>query len=89
MNRRSGFALSMVVMSLWMGETALTESGLFSIAWGIVTVTLACLSGTIFFGFYEPEAIPDEELSPLMSRILIAMLIIGVIASLLLFSLYV
>ncbi|ESS05333.1 MAG: hypothetical protein A07HB70_02375 [uncultured archaeon A07HB70] len=74
----------MLVMSLWMGQTALSESGLFSVAWGVATVTLACLSGTILAGVYEPEAIPDEELSSLASRILLAMLLIGVIVSLLL-----
>ena len=85
MNRRSGLALSMLVMSLWMGQTALTESGLFSMAWGVASVTLTCLSGTILAGVYEPEAIPDEELSPLASRILVAMLLIGGVASFLLF----
>jgi hypothetical protein len=87
MNRRSGLALSMLVMSLWMGQTALTETGLFSVAWGVVSVTLTCLSGTILAGVYEPGAIPDEELSPPASRILVAMLLIGVIVSLLLFLL--
>jgi hypothetical protein len=84
MNRHSGLALSMLVMSLWMGQTALTESGLFSVAWGVATLALTCLSGAILSGIYEPEAIPDEELSPLSSRILVAMLLIGVIVSLLL-----
>jgi hypothetical protein len=85
MNRRSGFAVSMLVMSLWMGQTALTESGLFTVAWGVASITLTCLSGTILAGVYEPEAIPDEELSPLASRILVAMLLIGGVASFLLF----
>jgi hypothetical protein len=85
MNRRSGLALSMLVMSLWMGQTALTESGLFSVAWGVASITLTCLSGTILAGVYEPETIPDEELSPLASRILVAMLLIGGVASFLLF----
>ena len=82
MNRHSGLALSMLVMSLWMGQTALTESGVFSVAWGVVSITL-CLS-TILAGVYEPEAIPDEELSPLASRIPVATLLIGVVVSLLL-----
>ncbi|ERG94046.1 MAG: hypothetical protein J07HQW2_00480 [Haloquadratum walsbyi J07HQW2] len=29
---------------------------------------MICLSGTILSGVYEPEAIPDEELSPLPSH---------------------
>jgi hypothetical protein len=85
MNRRSGFAVSMLVMSLWMGQTALTESGLFTVAWGVASITLTCLSGAILSGIYEPEAIPDEELSPLSSRLILAMLLIGVVVSLLLF----
>jgi hypothetical protein len=89
MNRRSGFALSILVISLWMGQTALTESGSLLIASGIATVTLTCLSGAILSGVYEPEAIPNEELSPLASRITIAMLLAGVIVSLLSFSLHV
>jgi hypothetical protein len=47
MNRRSELALSMLVMSLWLGQTALIESGLFSVAWGVASVTLTCLSGAI------------------------------------------
>jgi ATP/ADP translocase len=89
MNRQSGFALSMLVLSLWMGQTALTESGLFVIVSGIPAVMLICLSGAILSGVYEPKAIPDEELSPLASRIIIAMLLAGVIISLLSFSLHV
>ena len=87
MKRRSGFALSMFVMSLWMGQTALTESGLFSVAWGVAAVTLTCLGGAILSRVYEPEAIPDKELSPLMSRIVITTFLIGVVASLLIFIL--
>ena len=89
MNRRSGLALSMLVMSLWMGQTALTESGLFSVAWGVATLALTCLSGAILSGIYEPEAIPDEELSPLSSRLILAMLLIGGVASFLLFLPYI
>ncbi len=89
MNRRSGFALSILVISLWMGQTALTESGSLLILSGIATVTLTCLSGAIFSGVYEPEAIPDEKLSPLASRITIAMLLTGVIVSLLSFFLHI
>ncbi len=77
----------MLIVSLWMGQTALTESGLFSAAWGIAAVTLTCLSGAILSGVYEPEAVPDEELSPLASRLLIALFLTCVILSLLLLSL--
>ncbi|ESS10331.1 MAG: hypothetical protein A07HR60_02345 [uncultured archaeon A07HR60] len=74
----------MLIISLWMGQTALTESGLFSAAWGIAAVTLTCLSGAILSGAYGPEPIPTEELSPLPSRLLIALLLTCVILSLLL-----
>lgn len=83
MNRQSGFALSMLIVSFSMGQTALTESGLFSVGWGVASITFACLSGAILSGMYEPEGIPDEELSPLASRIIIAMLITGLIVLLL------
>jgi hypothetical protein len=86
-NRRSGLAVSMFVMSLWMGQAALGESGLSSVALGVATLALTCLGGALIFGFYEPEAIPEEELSPLRSRFLLAMLLIGVGVSLLLFFL--
>ncbi len=89
MNRRSGFALSMLVMSLWMGQTALTELGLFSVAWGIAAATLACLSGAILSGLYTPEEIPEEELSPLASRLIIGMVLFGVIVSLLMLFPYI
>ena len=87
MNRRSGLAVSMLVMSLWMGQTALSESGLSSVALGVATLALTCLGGALISGFYEPEAIPEEELSPLRSRFLLAMLLIGVVVSLLSFFL--
>jgi|APHM01.1.fsa_nt_gi hypothetical protein len=86
MKRQSGLALSMLIVSLWMGQTALTESGLLSVAWGVACITLTCLSGAILSGVSEPEAIPDEELSPLASRILIAMLLTCVILFLLLIT---
>jgi hypothetical protein len=68
----------------WIGQTALSESGLSSVALGIATLALTCLSGALISGFYQPEAIPEEELSPLRSCFLLAMLLIGVVVSLLL-----
>jgi hypothetical protein len=73
----------MLIVSLSMGQTALTESWRFSVGWGVASITLTCLSGAILSGMYEPEAIPDEELSPLASRIIIAMLITVLIVLLL------
>jgi len=85
MNRRSGFGLSMLVMSLWMGQTALTELGVFSLVWGAGSVTLAGFGGGILSGLFEPEAIPDEEMDTLESRIILLMISIGLVASLLIF----
>lgn len=75
MNRRTGHALSMLSISLWMGHTALTESGSLSVGMGVAAVTLTCLCGAILSGVYEPEGIPDEEMNPLASRILVALLL--------------
>lgn len=74
----------MLLMSLWWGQTALTESGLVvSLAIGILAVSLACFGGSILTGVFEPEAIPDEQLSSLTSLIVVAMVAVGVIALLL------
>lgn len=74
----------MLLMSLWWGQTALTESGLVvSLAMGILAVSLACFGGSILTGVFEPEAIPDEQLSSLTSLIVVAMVAVGVIALLL------
>lgn len=75
----------MLLMSLWMGQTALTESGVLSLTMGVLSVTLAGLGGGILSGLFEPEAIPDEEMSTLASRTILAMLAIGLIAFLLIF----
>jgi hypothetical protein len=74
----------MLLMSFWMGQTALTESGIVSLGMGSLAVTLACIGGGMLSGHFEPEAIPDEKLRPLASRLLVAMLIVGAGASLLL-----
>jgi hypothetical protein len=73
----------MLLMSIWMGQTALTESRTVSLAMGITAVTLAFFGGGILSGHFEPEAISDEKMSPLASRILVAMLVVGAVAVLL------
>ncbi|GGI95202.1 hypothetical protein GCM10008995_01690 [Halobellus salinus] len=74
----------MLLMSLWMGQTALTESGLvISLGMGIPAVMLACFGGSILTGVFEPEGIPDEQMSSLTSLLIAAMLAVGVIALLL------
>ena len=45
MQRRSDVGLSMLLMSLWMGQTALTESRTVSMVTGISAVTLAFFGG--------------------------------------------
>jgi hypothetical protein len=87
MQRRSGFGLSMLLMSLWMGQTALAESRTVSLAMGISAVTLAFFGGGVLSGYFEPEAIPDEKMSTLSSRILVAMLVVGAVAVLLILAL--
>ncbi len=87
MQRRSGFGLSMLLMSLWMGQTALTESRTVSLAMGISAITLAFFGGGLLSGYFKPEAIPDEKMSPLASRILVTMLVVGMMAFLLILAL--
>jgi hypothetical protein len=77
----------MLLMSLWMGQTALTESRLMlSLAMGTLAVSLGCFGGSILTGVFEPEAIPDEEMNSLTTLILVAMFAVGVIALLLILS---
>lgn len=78
----------MLLMSLWMGQAAHTDSRLVvSLAMGVLSVGLACLGGSILTGVFEPEAIPDEQLRPLTSIILVAMFVIGVTTLLFMFYL--
>lgn len=72
----------MLVMDLWLAQTALTESGAVSLLVGVSAVVLAGFSGGILWGLSEPDAIPADELSPLTSRLVIAMLVVGLVASL-------
>jgi len=70
-----------------MGYTALTESRIVSLAIGISAVTLAFFGGGLLSGYFEPESIPDEKMSTLSSRILVAMLVVGAVAVLLILAL--
>lgn len=45
MNHQLGLVLSMFILGLVTGYTALNESGLLAIAWGAITLT--CLSSAI------------------------------------------
>jgi hypothetical protein len=68
----------MLLLCLWIGQTALTESELvLSLALGSAAVSLACFGGSILAGVVEPEAIPDEQMSSLASLVLGGMLVTG------------
>lgn len=75
----------MLLMSLWWGQTAFFHSGFVSLATGACAVSLACLGGGLLSGVLEPGAIPDEQMGSVTSRIMLAMLVVGVIAFLLIF----
>jgi fumarate reductase subunit D len=70
----------MLLMALWWGQTAISQSGIISWATGISAVTITCFSGAILFGIVEPEDISDEEMSALASRFIVSMVIVGVLS---------
>lgn len=76
----------MILTSFWMGQSALTEPGVVSVIMDICSVTLAGFSGVILTRVSEPEAIPDEEMSTLTSRLVVTMLLTGLAASAVIFS---
>lgn len=77
MKRRSGLGLSMVLVSLPAGRTALAESGAVSPAMGVAAVVLAGLGAALLSGVYDPDAIPDETPDPTARRLLVASLLTG------------
>jgi uncharacterized membrane protein len=80
MNRRTGFAFPMILIGLWWGHTAISQSGIVSLLMGVLAVTLTCFGGGILSGIFQPEAIPDEEMSTLASRVIASMVIFGVLS---------
>jgi uncharacterized membrane protein len=80
MNRRTGFAFPMILIGLWWGHTAISQSGIVSLLMGVLAVTLTCFGGGILSGIFQPEAIPDEEMSTLASRVIASMIIFGVLS---------
>lgn len=80
MKRRSAYGLSLLMLSLWMLQTALSESGVLFLSIGVTSLTLAGVGGGILSGAFEPETVPDEEMGTLASRIVLAMLSIGLMA---------
>lgn len=67
----------MLLIGLWWGQNALFQSGIVSLTMGISAVTLIGFSGGVLSGTVEPGAIPEEEMSPLASYCVVAMLIVG------------
>jgi apolipoprotein N-acyltransferase len=57
MNRRTGFAFSMILIGLWWGQTAISQSGIVSLLMGILAVTLTCFGGGILCGIFHPEGL--------------------------------
>ncbi|MEZ3114371.1 hypothetical protein RYH80_00320 [Halobaculum sp. MBLA0147] len=80
MNRRTGFGLSMLLASLWVGQTALGEPAVVAAAVGVVAVALAAFAGGILTGVIEPERIPDEEMSRLATGAFLTLLVVGGVA---------
>nr|WP_246403763.1 hypothetical protein [Halobellus ruber] len=70
-----------------MGRTALAESGVVSPAMGVAAVITASLGTGLVSGIYDPDAIADEELDPTARRLLVASLLVGGAAALVLFAL--
>lgn len=84
MNRRTGFGLSMLVVSFWLFQTGLIESGIASLLMHALALSLSCFAASIITGVYEPENIPDEAMSPLASRVALAAAALSVVIFLLL-----
>jgi hypothetical protein len=54
---------------------------------GTSAVTLVFFGGGLLSGYFEPEAIPTKKMSTLSSRILVAMLVVGAMAVVLILAL--
>lgn len=74
----------MLVMSLWMGQTTLTESRVLSLAWGVCSVTLAGLAVEYSQVCSNPKPSLTKKLA-LSQRIILMMVGTGLVASLLIF----
>ena len=89
MRRDSAFGLAFVLMSLVWGQTAVfqSDSELVFLLTGGSAVGLACLGGAIISGRVTPRSIPDDELSPLATRLLVVFASIGLFAILHIYAL--
>lgn len=66
----------MLLMSLWFGRLATTESGAVSLLAGGFAIGLACFAVALLMGLFGADSILDEELGPRVS-LLFVLLIIG------------
>jgi hypothetical protein len=81
--------LTLLLMSLVWGQTAVfqSDSELVFLLTGGSAVGLACFGGAIVSGVITPQSIPDDELSPLATRLLVVCASIGLFAILLIYAL--
>lgn len=75
--------MSVLVMSLWWGQTALAQSGVLSAVIGVSALSLACLGSGVLLRVIEPNSIPDEEMGTLTSRLVGMVLGVGTVAGVL------
>ncbi len=47
----------MILIGLWWGQTAISQSGIVSLLMGILAVTLTCFGGGILCGIFHPEGL--------------------------------
>ncbi|WP_303703933.1 hypothetical protein [Haloquadratum walsbyi] len=83
MRRHSALGLTFLLMSLWWGRTAISQSGFVSLLTGASAVGLGFLGGAIISGVVTPSSIPDTKLGPLATRIFVIFSSIGAVAILL------
>jgi hypothetical protein len=80
MNRRSGLGLSVLRTSLWTGQTVFGESGLALLLVMTVGLSVHRASAVAYSRVFAPDAIPEEQMCPLMSFAPVTMFVIAVIA---------
>lgn len=83
MRRHSALGLTFLLMSLFWGRTAISQSGFVSLLTGASAVGLGFLGGAIIAGVVTPSSIPDNELDPLATRVFVIFSSIGAVAILL------
>ena len=87
MRRYTALGMTFLMMSLFWGRIAVSQSGFISLLTGISAIGFICLSGGILSGTIEPNGMPDEELSPLTTYVFAMLSAVGAIAGLIVFIL--